>query len=91
MIAEIFVEKLWNLSKSKSIHLAKRSSLPCQWRPEKKKLDKITKSSQCLQTCTLELLTNLNSFVTKITKDPFELPPENSNFRTTKQFHGFYL
>lgn len=57
----------------------------------KKKLDKITKSSQCLQTCTLELLTNLNSFVTKITKDPFELSPENSNFRTTKQFHGFYL
>lgn len=91
MIAEIFVEKLWNLSKSKSIHLAKRNSLPCQWRQKKKKLDKITKSSQCLQTCTLELLTNLNSFVTKITKDPFELSPENSNFRTTKQFHGFYL
>ena len=90
MIAEIFVEKLWNLSKSKSIYLAKRSSLPCQWR-QKKKLDKITKSSQCLQTCTLELLTNLNSFVTKITKDSFELSPENSNFRTTKQFHGFYL
>ena len=33
MIAEIFVEKLW---KSKSIHLAKRSSLPCQWRQKKK-------------------------------------------------------
>lgn len=58
---------------------------------EKKKLDKITKSSQCLQTCVLESLTNLNSFVTKITKDSFELSPENSNFRTTKQFHGFYL
>lgn len=58
---------------------------------EKKKLDKITKSSQCLQTCVQESLTNLNSFVTKITKDSFELTPENSNFRTTKQFHGFYL
>lgn len=88
MIAEIFVEKLWNLSKSKSIHSQLTSM---SMKTEKKKLDKITKSSQCLQTCTLELLTNLNSFVTKITKDPFELSPENSNFRTTKQFHGFYL
>lgn len=58
---------------------------------EKKKLDKITKSSQCLQTCMLESLTNLNSFATKITKDPFELSTENSNFRTTKLFHGLYL